>query len=68
MHAAFKKDGQAQPRFLYDKDIQKSNDKLETKFVKSKTSENLKLYRKQRNVCSKLYKNERRKYHEKLDD
>ena len=41
--------------------------KLESKFVKNKTSENLKSYKKQRNFCSKLYKKERKKYYERLD-
>ena len=40
--------------------------KLESKYVKNKTSENLKSYKKQRNFCSKLYKKERKKY-ERLD-
>ena len=40
---------------------------LESKFVKNKTSENLKSYKKQRNFCSKLYKKERKKYYERLD-
>ena len=39
---------------------------LESKYVKNKTSENLKSYKKQRNFCSKLYKKERKKY-ERLD-
>ena len=32
---------------------------LESKYVKNKTSENLKSYKKQRNFCSKLYKKEK---------
>ena len=40
---------------------------LESKYVKNKTNENLKSYKKQRNFCSKLYKKERKKYHERLD-
>ena len=40
---------------------------LETKYIRSKTSENLKVYKKQRDFCSKLHKKERRKYYEKLD-
>ena len=40
---------------------------LETKYVKSKTNENLKSYKKQRNFCTKLYKKERKIYYEKLD-
>ena len=31
---------------------------LESKYVKNKTNENLKAYKKQRNFCSKLYKKE----------
>ena len=33
---------------------------LEGKYVKNKTSENLKSYKKQINFCSKLYKKERK--------
>ena len=40
---------------------------LESKYVKNKTSENLRSYKKQRNFCSKLYKKERKKYYERLD-
>ena len=40
---------------------------LESKYVKNKTSENLKSYKKQRNFCSKLCKKERKKYYERLD-
>ena len=40
---------------------------LESKYVKKKTSENLKSYKKQRNFCSELYKKERKKYYERLD-
>ena len=39
---------------------------LESKYVKNKTSGNLKSYKKQRNFCSKLYKKERKKS-ERLD-
>ena len=38
---------------------------LKSKYVKNKTSENLKSYKKQRNFCSKLYKKERKKYYER---
>ena len=41
--------------------------KLKSKYVKNKTNENLKSYKKQRNFCSKLYKKERKKYYEMLD-
>ena len=40
---------------------------LESKYVKNKTNENLKSYKKQRNFCSKLYKKERKKYYEMLN-
>ena len=40
---------------------------LESKYVKNKTSANLKSYKKQRNFCSKLYKKERKKYYKSLD-
>ena len=36
---------------------------LETKYLKTKTQSDLKLYKKQKNVCSKLYKRQRRKYY-----
>ena len=40
---------------------------LESKYLKNRTNENLKSYKKQRNFCSKLYKKERKKYYERLD-
>ena len=40
---------------------------LETKYLKSKTQTNLKLYKKRKNFCSKLHKKERRIYYESLD-
>ena len=40
---------------------------LENKFLKNVTPENNAAYRKQRNLCSKLYKKERRKYYSNLD-
>ena len=40
---------------------------LETKYLKTKTQTDLKLYKKHKNFCSKLYKKERRKYCESLD-
>ena len=40
---------------------------LETKYLKTKTQTDLKLYKKHKNFCSKLYKKERRKYYETLD-
>ena len=33
---------------------------FESKYVKNKTNENLKSYKRQRNFCSKLYKKERK--------
>ena len=40
---------------------------LESKYVKKKTSENLKSHKKQRNFCSELYKKERKNYYKRLD-
>ena len=40
---------------------------LETKYLKTKIQTNLKLYKKHKSLCSKLYKRERRKYYEPLD-
>ena len=40
---------------------------LETKYLESKTQTDLKLYKKHKNFCSKLYKKERRKYCESFD-
>ena len=40
---------------------------LESKYVKNKTSENLKSYKRQINFCSKLYKKERKNYYERLN-
>ena len=40
---------------------------LETNYLQSKTQTDLKLYKKHKNVCSKIYKWERRKYYESLD-
>ena len=40
---------------------------LETKYLKSKTQTDLKLYKKHKTFCSKLYKRERRKYYESLN-
>ena len=39
---------------------------LETNYLQSKTQTNLRLYKKHKNVCSKIYKRERRKYYESL--
>ena len=41
--------------------------RLETKYLKTKTKTDLKLYKKHKNFCSKLYKREKRKYDESLD-
>ena len=40
---------------------------LENKYYKVSSAENKRLYRKQRNYCSKLYKKERKKYYNNLD-
>ena len=40
---------------------------LESKYLKNRTNENLKSYKKQRNFCSKLYKKEWNKYYERLN-
>ena len=40
---------------------------LETKYLKSKTQTDLKLYKKHKNFCSKLHKREKRKHYEFLD-
>ena len=40
---------------------------LETKYLKTKTQTDLKLYKKHKNFCSKLYQRERRKYYDSLD-
>ena len=40
---------------------------LETKYLKTKTQTDLKLYKKHKSFCSMLYKRERRKYYESLD-
>ena len=45
----------------------KKRSELESKYVKNKTNEDLKSYKKQRSFCSKLYKKERKKYYERLD-
>ena len=40
---------------------------LKIKYVKNKTNENLRSYKKQRYFCSKFYKKETKKYYEMLD-
>ena len=40
---------------------------LDTKYLKTKTQTNLKLYKKHKTLCSKLYTRYRRKYYESLD-
>ena len=40
---------------------------LETKYLKTKTQTDLKLYKEHKDFCSKLYKSERRKYYESFD-
>ena len=41
--------------------------RLENRYYKSKTDENLRTYRKQKNFCSRLFKKERKKYYTNLD-
>ena len=40
---------------------------LETKYLKTKPQTDLRIYKKHKNFCSKLYKRERRRYYESLD-
>ena len=40
---------------------------LETKYFKLKTNDTLKVYKKQKNYCSRLYKKERKQFFENLD-
>ena len=40
---------------------------LQTKYLKTKTQTDFKLYKKRKNFCSKLFKRERRKYYESSD-
>ena len=40
---------------------------LETKYLKTETQTDLKPHKKYKNICSTLYKRERRKYYEPLD-
>ena len=40
---------------------------LDTKYLKTKVQTDLKLSKKHKNFCSKIYKRERRKYYEPLD-
>ena len=40
---------------------------LKTKYFKTNTAESLRLYKKQNNFCSRLYKKERRKYYSSLN-
>ena len=46
--------------------LQKPEGKL-SECLKTKTQTDLKLYKKHKNVCGKLYKREKRKYYEFLD-
>ena len=41
--------------------------RLEHQYYKYKTAESLKMYKQQKNFCSRLYKKERKKYYENLD-
>ena len=40
---------------------------LESKYLKNKSYQNLKVYKKKKNFCSKLYKKERKKIYSKTD-
>ena len=40
--------------------------KLENEYIKKKTSESLRIYKKQKNYCSRLYKRERKSYYNNL--
>ena len=40
---------------------------LESKYLKNKSCQNMKIYKKQKNFCSKLYKKERKKNYSKID-
>ena len=40
---------------------------LESKYLKNKSYQNMKIYKKQKNFCSKLYKKERKKNYSKID-
>ena len=41
--------------------------RLENRYYKTKSDENLRAYKKQKNFCSRLYKKERKKYYTNLD-
>ena len=41
--------------------------RLENRYHKNKSGESLRAYKKQKNFCSRLYKNERKKYYTNLD-
>ena len=40
---------------------------LENKYLKNKSYENMKIYKKQKNFCCNLYKKERKKFYSKID-
>ena len=40
---------------------------LESKYLRNSTVENMKIYKKQKNFCSRLYKKERKKFYSALD-
>ena len=40
---------------------------LESKYLRNSTVENMKIYKKQKNFCSRLYKKERKKFYSELD-
>ena len=40
---------------------------LKSKYLKNKSHQNMKIYKKQKKFCSKLYKKERKKFYFKID-
>ena len=40
---------------------------LESKYLKNKSHQNMKIYKTQKNFCSKLYKKERKNFYSKID-
>ena len=40
---------------------------LESKYLRNKSYQNMKIYKNQKNFCSKLYKKERKKNYSKID-
>ena len=69
-HAPLKKVFRANHAPYITKTLRKAimrRSQLETKYLKTKTQTDLKLYKKHKNFCSKLHKRDRRKYYESLD-